>query len=406
MASSAPPPGERGSPLFAVALGTVGLIAAAAVAIVALSPGPSVPTSREEEQVEREYKKLAGTVAPLVEQGHLAEAVKAYDEFLKGQERKAPAWSKAKEERSDLIKKITTLYEKDRKQVSLHLEKGEHREALGVLERMLPYAIEDVLKDVLAERERVLSAFDTQARDYYHKVTGEFRKRMIARDPAAALQWLKETLLKPEALPAEIRAEWLQAPGLDYAALRDAVQHLELPRMFDLVEPSLLVARDLRGMETSRLILFDLLCASYVLSLRRQVDAGFGYIVRDRHEIRRLKTFQDRGGVPSIRDGKWIVRTQSGEELHLRFETLALEDVRNLAVRGAHGDMVRCKEAAEKDPRLLLQLGVLGMFVPAEASTHEALAHFTAASDSRNPARNPLADLFLQIYQVRATGGR
>ncbi|HLG41976.1 MAG TPA: hypothetical protein VI643_01330, partial [Planctomycetota bacterium] len=303
MASSLPPPSERGSPLLAVALGTVGLIAAAAVAIVVLSPGPSVPTSRAEEQVEREYKKLSGAVRPLVEQGRLAEAVKAYDDFLKGQERKAPAWSKAKEERSDLIKRITSLYEKDRKQVSQHIEKGEHREALGLLERMLPYAIEEVLKDVLAERERVLSTFDTQARDYYHKVTGEFRKRMIAREPAAAIQWLKERLLTTEGLPPEIRAEWLQVPGLDYSALRAAVKDVNVSRIFELVEPRLLVARDLMGMETSRLILFDLLCASYGFSIRRQVETGFGYIVRDRHEIRRLKTFQDRGGVPSIREG-------------------------------------------------------------------------------------------------------
>jgi len=406
MAASSPPPVERGSPLLAVALGTVGLIAASAIAIVMLSPGPSVPVSREEEQVEREYKKLAATVAPLVDQGRLAEAVKAYDDFLKGQERKVPAWARAKEERSDLIKKITALYEKDRRQVSVHVEKGEFREALGVLERMLPYAIEEVLKDVLAERERVLSTFDTQARDYYHKVTGEFRKRMVARDPAAALQWVNERLLTAEGLPAELRPEWLQVPGLDYPALRAAVKDADVARIFELAEPRLLVARTLMGMETSRLILFDLLCAAYALSLRRQYEAGFGYVLRDRHEIRRLKTFQDRGGVPSVRDGKFIVRTQSGEELVLRFETLALEDLRNLAVRGAHSDIVRCKEAAERDPRLLLQLGVLGMFVPAESSMHEALAHFTAASDSRNPARNPLADLFLQVYQVRVTGGR
>jgi hypothetical protein len=391
---------ERASPLLAIALGTVGLVAASAVAIVLLSPGPADPTPQQELDAEREYRKLVDGAAPLVEQGRLAEAIRLYDEFLRTQARNASTWVKAKEGRDALIKKIGGLFEKDMREFAALAEKARYREALAVLERMIPYAIEDYLKEVLKERERLLERFDRQARDRYHGVEIEFRKLMTARDHAGALRRIARLPVEEGELPRE----WFQAPGVDYAQLAAAVKDLGIDRIFAIAEPRLLVVRDVRDVETSRLVLFDLLCAAYGVSLRRDVERGFGYIVRDGHEIRRLRSFDDRGGVPSIRDGRWFVRTAEGEELELRFETLDLEDLGNLAIRGADSDLARCTEAAKRDPRLPLKLGVVAMFTPGDASARAALAHFSEAADPRRPARTPLAELFLKLYQGRRSG--
>lgn len=392
-----PPPPEPASPLLAIALGAAALIAAAAVAIVLLSPGPADPTPQEERDAERERRKLADAAKPLIDQGRLAEAIRLYDEFLKARDRRSAHWTKAKEERDALLKTIRARFERDIREFASLAENARYPEALGVLERMTPYAIEDMLKQVLAERERLLAMFDRQARDRYHALQSEFRKLMVARDHAAALRWIARLPLGE----AELPREWFQAPGVDYVQLAAAVKDLAVDRIFAIAEPRLLVVGDVRDVETSRLVLFDLLCAAYGVSLRRDVERGFGYIVRDGHEIRRLRSFGDRGGAASIRDGRWFVRAFDGQELELRFEALDIEDLRNLAVRGADPDLARCTEAAQRDPRLLLKLGVVAMFAPGEAAARAALQHFTQAADARNPARTPLAELFLKLYQGR-----
>lgn len=391
---STPSPEAR-SPLLAIALGAAAVIAATAVAIIVLSPGPGDPAPQEEREAERERRKLVDAAKPLVDQGRLAEAIRLYDDFLRTRDRRSHHWRKAKEERDDLLKTVRARFEKDIREFASLAESARYPEALGVLERMIPYAIEDILKEVLRERERLLGLFDREARDRYHAMQSEFRKLMAARDHAAALRWIARLPIEEKEFPRE----WFQAPGVDYVQLGAAVKDLAVDRIFAIAEPRLVVVADVRDIETSRLILFDMLCAAYGVSLRRDVERGFGYIVRDGHEIRRLRSFGDRGGVPSIRDGRWWVRAYDGEELELRFESLDVEDLRNLAVRGADSDLARCAEAAQRDPRLPLKLGVVSMFAPGETAARAALHCFTQAADPRNPARTALAELFLKLYQ-------
>jgi hypothetical protein len=346
------------------------------------------------------YVTVKLTADARIKEGKLADALREYKKFPR-EFLDTPEGKQIEKEQMDLVKQIQERFKKDREALTkliINDPNGENFDAaLALIDQMEPYCYDVLLRDIMMEKQRIVDFQDRQARDLYLKVQSEFRGRMDKRLFFEALNWMHD-FLDHAPLPPGIKRSWLQFRGVDYAQIKDAVQKGEFAKLAILIEPHLALLGKVQDMDTSRMILFDLLCSAYGCQAQSDAQTGMRYFMEDKTPL----TTPNIPGAVTIQtiDGKYYFVGQTGNRKQIPpVSTMDPDELKPFMERSLDRRLEKAVGAWEKDSAFMMKLGVLYMFSPSPRDYLRAAHCFRTAATLKLPTARVFLDVISQIKQ-------